>query len=96
MRAVIVEVAFILGQDCAQMPFTVDQQVVEALTACVPTDRSANAFARGDRTGVLMIRTPVAAKTSWNDRENVPSRSRMRKLNMLARSPRSINKLRAC
>jgi hypothetical protein len=33
MRAMIIEMAFILGQDCAQVPFTVDDQVVEALTA---------------------------------------------------------------
>jgi hypothetical protein len=33
MRAVIVEVAFVLGQDCAQMRLTEDQQVIEALTA---------------------------------------------------------------
>jgi hypothetical protein len=33
MRAVIVEVAFIRGQDRAQMLLTEDQQVIEALTA---------------------------------------------------------------
>jgi hypothetical protein len=33
MWAVIVEMTFILGQDHSQMPFTVDQQVIEALTA---------------------------------------------------------------
>jgi hypothetical protein len=33
MRAVIVEVAFILGQDRSQVSFTIDEQVIEALTA---------------------------------------------------------------
>lgn len=33
MRAVIVEMVFILGQDRAQVPFTIDQQVIEALSA---------------------------------------------------------------
>ena len=33
MRAVIVEMAFILGQDRMQVPLTIDQQVIEALAA---------------------------------------------------------------
>jgi hypothetical protein len=33
MWAVVVEVALILGQDRSQVPFAVDQQVVEALAA---------------------------------------------------------------
>ena len=33
MRAMIVEVTFIFGQDPTQVTFTVDQQVIEALTA---------------------------------------------------------------
>lgn len=33
MRALIVEMTFILGQDTTQVTFTVDQQVIEALTA---------------------------------------------------------------
>jgi hypothetical protein len=33
MRAVIVEVAFILGQDRMQVPLTIDQQVIKPLAA---------------------------------------------------------------
>jgi hypothetical protein len=33
MRTVIVEMAFILGQDRTQVSFTVDQQVIQALAA---------------------------------------------------------------
>jgi hypothetical protein len=33
MRAIVVVVPFILGQDLPEVPFTVDQQIVEALAA---------------------------------------------------------------
>jgi hypothetical protein len=33
MRALIVEVAFILGQDRSQVPFTIDEQVIETLAS---------------------------------------------------------------
>jgi hypothetical protein len=33
MRAMIVEMAFILGQNRTQPPLTIDEQVIEALTA---------------------------------------------------------------
>jgi hypothetical protein len=33
MRAMIVEMTFILGQDPAHVPFTVNQQMIEALAA---------------------------------------------------------------
>jgi len=39
------------------------------------------AFARGDRTGVLITRVPFPAKTSSNAEVNLPSRSRIRNLN---------------
>jgi len=60
------------------------------------TGRSAKEFALGDRTGVLITRVPFPAKTSSNAAVNLPSRSRIRNLNLLARSPRSIMRLRAC
>jgi len=44
-------------------------------------------FARGDRTGVLSTRVPFPAKTPSNAVVNLPSRSRIRNLNLLARSP---------
>src|SRR5947207_14615811 len=45
----------------------------------VRTKRSANAFAFGARTGVLMISIPSLAKTASKSRVNLLSRSRMRK-----------------
>jgi len=44
----------------------------------VPTQRSANAFALGARTGVFTTRRPSVRKTSSNGPENLASRSLMR------------------
>jgi hypothetical protein len=44
----------------------------------VPARRSQIAFARGDRTGVLITRVPLPAKTSSNAAVNLLSRSRIR------------------
>lgn len=44
----------------------------------VPTKRSAIAFARGARVGVLMIVTSVPVNTASKAAVNLPSRSRMR------------------
>jgi hypothetical protein len=46
----------------------------------VPTTRSQMAFARGARTGVLIILIPSAAKTASKDLVNLVFRSRMRNL----------------
>ncbi len=62
----------------------------------VPAYRSARELARGDRAGALMIRAPLPVTTSSNAAVNVVSRSRIRKLNLPARSPRSMSRLRAC
>src|ERR1039457_1923542 len=62
----------------------------------VPAYRSAKEFARGDRTGDLMIRTLLPANTSSNVLVNLPSRSRIRNLKRSARAPRSIRRFRAC
>jgi hypothetical protein len=48
------------------MSDAVDQQVVEALVPQRAAYRSAKAFARDDRTGVLMIRTPLPANADMN------------------------------
>jgi hypothetical protein len=45
----------------------------------VRTNRSAYAFARGERTGVRMISTPIEASTSSKLEVNLVPRSRMRK-----------------
>ena len=77
------------------MVFVVDQDPVHsALT--LRTKRSANAFARGVRAGVLITWMPSAAKTASNDPPNFESRSRMRNRNAAVRSPRSMTRLRAC
>jgi len=53
-------------------------------------------FARGARIGVRMIRMSALAKTASKAVVNLLSRSRIKNRNRLARSPRSINRLRAC
>ena len=58
------------------MPLAKDQHLIQALRRNVPTNRSANALARGDRTGILITRVPVPAKTSSNAAVNLLSRSR--------------------
>jgi hypothetical protein len=50
----------------------------------------------GDRAGVLITRVPFPAKTPSNAMVSLPSRSRLRNLNLLARSPRPMRRLRAC
>jgi hypothetical protein len=66
VRTVAVVVPGVPGQDTAEVPLAEDQHVVQALARSVPTNRSANAFARGDRTGVLITRVPFPAKTPSN------------------------------
>ena len=67
----------VLAQDQPQVPFAGDQHPVQALAAAPPTQRSAIAFARGARIGVLMIRTPIAVNTASNAAVNLASRSRI-------------------
>ena len=55
----------------------------------VPTNRSANAFARGDRTGVLMTLIPSVRSTSSKLFVNLASLSRMRNLAARERPARS-------
>src|SRR5215213_5048818 len=62
----------------------------------VPTKRSAIAFARGARAGVLMIRASMAVKTASNAAVNLASRSRMRNRKRRPASSRSMARLRAC
>jgi hypothetical protein len=62
----------------------------------VPTNLSANEFARGARTGVLITRVPFPVKMPSNAAVNLVSRSRMMNLIRPARSPRSRRRLRAC
>src|SRR6266498_3441067 len=65
--------------------FTISSQSRHSARA-VRTKRSANAFAFGARTGVLMIVMPSVAKTVSKSRVNLLSRSRIRKRNDSGRS----------
>lgn len=56
----------------------------------LPTQRSAIAFARGERTGVLITRAPGETNTPSNAAVDFGSRSLMRNLTCPARSPRSM------
>ena len=78
MRPVRIVVIGVLAEDQAQVPFAGDQYPVQALAGALPTQRSAIAFARGARTGDLMIRRPAAANTASNAAVNLASRSRIR------------------
>ena len=61
----------------------------------VLTNRSANAFARGDRTGVLMASMPIEANTASQPVVNLVSRSRIKNRNDRPASSSSAVKLRA-
>src|SRR5690349_16719623 len=61
----------------------------------LPTKRSAIALARGARTGVLMMRTPIAVKTASKAAVNLASRSRIRNWNWRPASSRSKSRLQA-
>jgi hypothetical protein len=56
----------------------------------------AKPFARGARTGVLTIRTPMLVNTLSKAAVNFASRSRIKNVNKFARSSSSIRRLRAC
>jgi hypothetical protein len=60
------------------------------------TQRSAMAFARGARIGVLMISIPSVRKTSSNPAVNFVSRSWMRKRKSLPASANAIERFLAC
>jgi hypothetical protein len=72
-----------------------DQDPVEQLAAQRSIIRSQIAFARGARGGLVRIRMPSAAKTASNAPVNRESRSRSRNVMEVARSLRSIMRLRA-
>ena len=62
----------------------------------MPTSRSANALARGARTGVRMIRMPSERNTSSKLAVNLASRSRIRNVTGRARSASSNDRFLAC
>ena len=72
-----------------------DQQMIEALAAQRACEPFREKFARG-RAGVLMTCVPLRAKASSNAMVNLLSRSCIRNRKRLARSPRSMSRLRVC
>src|SRR5438874_13570015 len=98
MRIVVVDVD---AKDTFKLSAAADQEPVEAVAGqsrqsrrTVPTQRSANAFACGARKGVRMISTPSLRKTSSKARQNLLSRSWIRK--RVARSESDQASCRAC
>ena len=80
VRPMSVVMIGVLTKDQPQVPFVGDQHLVQALSAGAAHPALAIAFARGARTGVLMIRTPVAVNTPSNTVMNLASRSRIKNL----------------
>ena len=64
MRPLRVVVLDVLAQDAFEVAAVEDQQPVQAWVRMVRTNRSAMAFACGDRTGVFTIRMPSVPNTS--------------------------------
>ncbi len=62
----------------------------------VRTKRSASAFARGVRGGIVTVVMPASARTTSKDAVNWPARSRTRNRKPAARSPRSTRRFRIC
>ena len=66
------------AKDANQVPAAADQEMVQALPATVPTQRSATALALGAWIGVRMTWAPTARQRSSKTRVNLLSRSRIR------------------
>jgi hypothetical protein len=96
MRPVGVVVPDVLMDDDFEMLTTEDEHPVQTFTPAVPTNRSAKALARGALTGVRMIRTPSALRTSSKLAVNLASRSRIRNLTDCVRWDSSKLKFLAC
>jgi hypothetical protein len=95
MRAIVVVVADELGQDRARRWRSlrgISWSRHSRRTLC--THRSAYAFARGARGGILTGMTPSDRRTSSNAAVNLESRSRTRILGDWRRSPRCQDRLR--
>jgi hypothetical protein len=85
MRALTVVVSDVFGQYLREMITTQDEELIEALSTEVSTNRSANAFARGARTSVLVSLMP-SEWTIWSKLDvNFVSLSRMRRFGARAR-----------
>lgn len=96
MRAVLVIVSNVLGQHLLEMTVSEDEGRSRHSWRTVPTNRSANAFAPADRTGVLMTLMPSVRRTSSKLDVNFVSLSRMRNLAGRDRPVMSKVRMRAC
>src|ERR1019366_3429435 len=96
MRSCFVVVLDKLAKRPLKVTLVADEEPVEALGRAVRTNRSANAFARGARTGVLMTWAPTDFSISSKGPTNFVSRSRIKKLTMRPSSSSKTVRLRAC
>src|SRR4051812_47812551 len=78
------------------MPLVDDEDAVGEFAADGADEAFGDPFARGARTGVLMMRMSVAVKTASNAAVNLAPRSRIRNRNRRPASSRSMSRLRAC
>jgi len=92
-----VEMPFVGGQYGAGVSLVVDQDVVDALPPYAAHEPlRVTVRPRRPRPNLDTIFTPSAVNTASNDVVNFASRSRTRKRNDAARSPRSMTRFRAC
>ena len=96
MRSPAVVVGLVLGEDLPWMAFAEDQHPAGDSVRAVRTNRSAQAFARGLRGGILITSMPAPARTAPDNARNCPARSHTRNRKSAARSPRSIRRVRIC
>jgi hypothetical protein len=97
MRASPVVVPHIDRKDAIEMPGAEDQQPQSRHSArSVSIQRSAKAFAFGALIGVRITRIPSDTKTVSKERQNLASRSRMRKSICVPSSARLITRFLAC
>jgi hypothetical protein len=96
MRTMIIELVHVLADHGPRVPLVVDQYMVEALLAQAAAPALDEAV-RPRRAGWgLDHRDGLGGEDAIEGGGYLPSRSRMRNRNLLARSPRSIITLRAC
>src|SRR4029450_1511666 len=92
VRAALVVMLDLDPQDTDKLMAADDQQLLKT----VPPQRAATALALGARTGVQTTSAQVERHTSSNALVNMASRSRIRNLHAVARSPTPTTISRAC
>ena len=96
MGAPSVVVGLVLGQDRPQMPLAEDQHPVGDLRPGGEHEPFRISVRAGAPGGIFTASIPASARTASNDAVNCPARSRTRNRKPVARSPRSIRRLRIC